>query len=347
MFLSDNESGIAPEILEAIAAASAGSSLPYGDDEASRKLDHAFSDVFETAVRVFPVVSGTAANALALSSLAPPYGGIYCFEEAHIQVDEAGAPEFYAGGAKLLLLRGKEGRLEASHLERTLADRRQDVHFVRPSALSLTQATEFGTVYRPDDVAALAELAGRHGLGVHMDGTRFANAVAFLDCSPADLTWRSGVDVLCFGATKNGALGAEAVVFFDTSLAEGFEYRRKRGGHLLSKGRFLAAQLLASLDQDRWLHYARHANSMARRIAEILVVLDAVELAFPVEANLVFVEMESSLRKTLEEKGYHLNFWPREEDRCLVRFVAPFNCMEADIKSLQKDLLDNELDLRT
>jgi len=338
IFHSDNETGVSPEILEAINAVGAGSAMPYGEDERSRELDRAYSDLFETEVRVYPVVTGTAANALALSTLVPPYGGIYCFDEAHIQVDEAGAPELYSGGAKLLPLPGEQGKLTASALESIFGSQRNDVHFVRPSALSLTQATELGTVYRPGEVAALSELARRHGLGVHMDGTRFANSVAFLDCSPADLTWRSGVDVLCFGATKNGAMAAEAVVFFDPSRADGFDYRRKRGGHLLSKGRFLAAQLLAYLEEDRWLRYARHSNAMARRIADIITQLRGVELTYLVEANLVFVEMETAIRRRLEERGYRLNFWPREEDRCLVRLVAPFNCQDADLEKLRSDL---------
>ncbi len=236
-FYSDNTATTSPEILAAIAAANDGAVVPYGDDPWTQRLDAVLGAFFGTEVRAFAVTTGTAANALALATLSPPYGAIFAHREAHIVTDECGAPGFFSGGAQLALLEGEHGRLTPDILAAALAARPVDVHGVQPAALSLTQATEVGTVYRPAEVAALSTLARGSALRVHMDGARFANAVAFLDCHPAEVTWRAGVDVLSFGATKNGALGAEVVVFFDTALVRDFELRRKRAGHLPSKSR--------------------------------------------------------------------------------------------------------------
>src|SRR6185312_1799022 len=239
---------------------------------------------------VFPVATGTAANALALAALTPPWGAIYCHEAAHIQSDECGAPEFFAAGAKLLPLAGEDAKLMPATVEAALLERGV-VHHVQPSALSISQATEAGTLYRPAEIAALGALARRHGLALHMDGARFANAVAALGCAPADLTWRAGVDALSFGATKNGALAAEAVIFFDPAKAADLAYRRKRAGHLFSKMRFLSAQLDAYLADGLWLRNARHANAMAARLGQGLARLPGARLVHPVEANEVFVEL--------------------------------------------------------
>jgi len=265
-FRSDNVTGVAPEILAALAAANAGSAAAYGEDAVTKRLAQRFAALFEHAVEVFPVATGTAANALALATLVPSWGVIYCHEAAHIQVDECGAPEFFAGGAKLLPLAGDDAKLRPEVVERAIGGQGV-VHHAQPAAISISEATEAGTLYRPEEIAALGALARRHGLALHMDGARFANAVAALGCSPAELSWRAGVDALSFGATKNGALAAEAVIFFDPAKVKGFAYRRKRGGHLLSKMRFLSAQLEAYLADDLWLANARHANAMAARLA--------------------------------------------------------------------------------
>jgi threonine aldolase len=285
-------------------------------------------------VQAFLVVTGTAANALALSTMVPAYGAVYCHEQAHVLVDECGAVEFYTGGARLIALPGAGGKLSAAVFRDVLIGQRSDVHYVKPGAVTLTQATEFGTLYQPDEIRAISELAHARGLHVHMDGTRFANAVAALGCTPAESSWRAGVDVLCFGASKNGALAAEAVVFFDRELARDFGLRRKRGGHLLSKMRFVAAQFDAYLEQDRWRSLAAHANAMARLLGAGMVTLNDVDLAYPVETNLVFVTMPEVLRARLEATGYELNWWPQEEGRVLVRLVTAFNTREEDVARL-------------
>lgn len=252
-FRSDNVTGACPEVMAALAAANSGSVSSYGADAISESLTRAFARVFETdRLAVFPVATGTAANSLALAQLTPPHGAIWCHAKAHIEEDECGAPEFYSGGAKLVLLDGADGKIAATDLAARLAAYPFGVeHHVQPAALSLTQATESGTVYDAGEIKAIAEVCRRHKLGLHMDGARFANAVAHLGVSPAALTWQAGVDVLSFGATKNGALAAEAVVFFRPELAAGFLYRRKRAGHLFSKMRFLSAQLAAYLEDRK------------------------------------------------------------------------------------------------
>ncbi len=303
-FSSDNVTGISPEILAALAAANSGSQSSYGADPLTAQVSRRLAEIFEHEVAVFPVATGTAANALALATLVPPWGVVYCHHEAHIVVDECGAP----GGKGV-------------------------VHHMQPAAISLTQASEAGTVYRADEIAALAELARRHALGLHVDGARFANAVAHLGCAPADITWRAGIDVLSFGATKNGAAAAEAVIFFDRAKAADFEFRRKRGGHLLSKMRFLSAQLDAYLDNDLWLRNARHANAMATRLAGGLAGITGVHLRHPVEANEVFVEMPNPLIEALFAKGFSFYRWDGERGNC-VRLVTTFDTAPSDVDAL-------------
>src|SRR5262245_32552627 len=277
-FCSDNVTTIAPEIMTALERANSSAAMPYGNDEITKRLEQRIAQIFERSVAVFPVATGTASNALALSTLTPPYGVLYCHEQAHIQVDECGAPELYTGGAKLLPLPGASGKLTPGALAAALSlGWRGSVSNPQPAVLSLTQATENGTVYRLDEVRALAEVAHAHGLKVHMDGTRFANALVSLNCAPADASWRAGVDVLSLGATKNGALAAESVIFFDPALAQTMAFRRKRGGHLFSKMRFVSAQLEAYLSDDLWLRNARHANAMARRLADGLAKIRSEE----------------------------------------------------------------------
>ena len=322
-FASDNVTGIAPAILAALQAANEGSAPAYGADAVTARLSERVSALFERDCAVFPVATGSAANSLAMAALVPRYGAVYCHREAHLNVDECGGPEFYSGGAKLVALDGPHAKIDAAALEAAI-DGAGDVHRVQPAALSITQASEKGAVYRPEEVAALAAVARRHNLAFHMDGARFANAVAHLGCSPAEITWQAGVDVLSLGATKNGALAAEAVVFFDPQRAGDFAYLRKRGGHLLSKMRFLSVQLEAYLSDDLWLANARHANAQAARLAEGLERLPGARLLSPVEANEIFVALPEAVIAGLEARGFGFFRWGRPEEG-QVRLVTAFD----------------------
>ena len=328
-FFSDNTATACPEILAAIQAANHGLARAYGDDEWTQRLDAVLGEHFGTPVRAFAVTTGTAANSLALATLSPPYGAIFAHQEAHIAVDECGAPGFFSGGAQLVLLPGEAGRLDAETVGATLAAHPRHLHSVQPAALSLTQASELGTVYRPADVARLCELAHRAGLKVHMDGARFANALAFLGCHPGDVTWRAGVDVLSFGATKNGALTAEAVVFFDPALVRDFELRRKRAGHLLSKSRYVAAQLLAYVESGVWQRNAARANALAQRIGSAA----GTALLHPVEANEVFLGLGVARRQALRAAGFDFYDWGADAAG-EARFVVSWDQPEKDVQAL-------------
>ena len=332
-FASDNSYGAWPEIIAAVGAAAAGAAPSYGDDALTAKVRARFCDLFERELAVFPVISGTAANALALATLAPPHGAIFCHEESHIAVDECGAPEFFTHGAKLVQLEGADAKLVPETLTRALTHFHKGfVHHVQPAVLSLTQSTELGTVYNPGEIAALSALAHASSMKVHMDGARFANALAQLKCTPAEATWRAGVDALSFGATKNGALGAEAVIFFDPAEAHDFEYRRKKAGHLLSKMRFVSAQFDAYLKGTSWLDHAARANGLARRLAEGLCRIAGVELAHPVEANAVFAHLPCAVVARLRAAGAAFYDWaPPENGRILVRLVTSFATPEDDV----------------
>lgn len=323
--------------MAAVLAANADDAASYGSDPHTRRLQSAASELFETPVAVFPVATGTAANALALSQIAPSYGAVYCHETAHIATDECGAPEFYTGGAKLLGLPSADGKIDAAALAAAAASAfDMGVHHAKPAAVSLTQATEWGTVYRPAEVAAVAAVARRHGMAVHMDGARFANALAHLGCTPAEATWKSGVDVLSLGATKNGALCAEAVIFFSPLLVADFDRRRKRAGHLWSKLRFLSAQLLAYFDDGLWLANARHANAMARRLAQGLVDLADARLVHPVDANEVFVALPERVVAALERDAYGFYRWPlgAAESGVVIRLVTSYATRSVDVDGL-------------
>jgi threonine aldolase len=335
-FNSDNVVGASPEIIAALAAANQGAVASYGDDPITARVEAAFARLFERDVAVFPVATGTAANALALAAAVPPWGAIYCHREAHVEVDECGAPEFYTGGAKLRLLDGADAKLSADALAAALAvGGKGVVHHAQPAAVSVSQATECGAVYRPAELAALAAIAHQHGCAFHVDGARFANALVTLGCSAADATWRCGVDVLSFGATKNGALAAEAIVVFDPTLAETIAFRRKRAGHLFSKLRFLSAQLEAYLADDLWLRNARHANAQATRMADGLARLAnrGVALAHPVEANELFVRLPPAVRDGLLADGFLFHPWGAPEDN-LARLVASWCTDPADVEKL-------------
>ncbi len=298
----------------------------YDGDAWSQRLDGAFSALFEREVRAYWVTTGTAANCLGLAALCPPTGAILCHEQAHIEQDEAGAPGFFTHGAKLILLPGEGAKVTPETVEEACARVRYDVHQVPPMALSITNATEYGLSYRADEIAALGEVAGARKLGFHMDGARFANAVAFTGQSAADLTWRAGVDVLSFGFVKNGGMNAEALIFFDPEKAENVPRLRKRAGHLLSKGRFLAAQLLAMVEGDVWLDNAQNANRAAQALAQ---AAGTERLVYPVEANELFVRMTPEEAASLRAQGYDFYDWAPGE----VRLVTSW---DQDMRSVER-----------
>ncbi|MDE5084416.1 MAG: beta-eliminating lyase-related protein, partial [Trichodesmium sp. St18_bin1] len=274
----------------------------------------------------------------ALSAITPGYGAIYCHAESHINVDECGAPEFYTGGAKLVTLNGTDAQIDPSELSKTLDNAGAGVvHHVQPAAVSITQATEVGTVYLPEEIGEIAKITHAHNLCLHIDGARLANAVVSLDCAPADITWRAGVDVLCFGATKNGAMAAEAAIFFNQDLAKTFAYRRKRSGHLFSKMRYLSAQLETYITDNLWLKNASHANEMATKLAQGLVKLPLVRLCHPVEANEVFVEIPESMVNALRADGFEFYVW-QEGTLPIIRLVTAFNTREEDVDALLKSV---------
>ncbi len=324
-FCSDNVAGASPAILEALTNAGGGSVMPYGADPLTATVEQTLRDIFETDLSVYLVATGTAANSLALSAMCPPYGAIYCHPDSHVNVDECGAPEFYTGGAKLVTIGGPDGKLDAAALETALSAGWAGVeHHPQPAAVSLTQASEAGTVYEPGAIGAISEVCRGHGLGLHVDGARFANALVTLGCSPADASWRAGVDALSFGATKNGALAAEAVLFFRPGLTDGFRFRRKRAGHLFSKMRFLSAQLDAYLADDLWMNNAQHANAMATQLAQGLEGLDGVSFLHPVQANELFVTLPAHVREGLEADGFKFYPWVVGGPDC-IRLVTAFD----------------------
>ena len=335
-FASDNTAPIAPAILDAIAGANRGFALAYGNDDWTYGVERRLSEIFEREVAVFLVPTGTAANALALAQVSPPWGAVLCHSQSHILTDECGAPEFFGGGLKLVGLPGDGGKIALDTLQTALAGYGgHSPHQVIASALSFAQASEAGTIYRTGEIAALADAAHARSLAVHMDGARFANALVRLNATPAQMTWRSGIDVLSLGATKGGAMAAEAVVIFDRARAAFIGERRKRGGHLLSKHRFIAAQISAWLANDYWLDLARHANAMADRLADGLTAAGLPPL-WPVEANLVFAALPAALEAKL--KGAGAQYYVRNgEDldlgagKVLVRLVTSFATMPDEI----------------
>jgi len=343
-FASDNSAGAAPQILEAIAAASRGPAAAYGADPWSERAVARLKDVFEKDLAAFLVATGTGANALALSALARPWEAIFCHEESHVHDDECGAPEFFAGGAKVVGIPGYGGKITPEALQETLARfPRGLVKSCQPAALTLSQVTEAGTVYALDEIRALADVAHGAGLSVHMDGARFANALVSLGCSPAEMTWRAGIDALSFGATKNGALACEAVLFFDRARAESFPYLRKRGGHTVSKGRLLGAQMTAYLENGLWLDLARRANAAARRLFDGLLATPGVRAAWPCDANEAFVVVPTARLAAWRVEGAVFYDWPTRAvapdlaprpGETLIRLVTSFETSDAEIDAL-------------
>ena len=328
-FLSDNAASVHPKVWEAMRAADT-VDAPYDNDALSQRLDERFSGVFGREVTVLWVATGTAANCLALAPMVAPHGGVVCHREAHIEADEAGAPGFYLHGAKLMLAQGEGAKLTPDAIRAVIDPIRDDVHQVQPHAISITQASEYGRAYRPEEFAAISRLARERKLGLHMDGARFANAAAFLGVSAAQAA--GDVDALSFGCVKNGAMNAEAIVFFDTALADMVRYRRKRAGHLQSKGRFLAAQLLAMIEDDLWLDNARAANAAAQAITE-----QATErLMHPVEANEVFIRLSPDEREVLRGIGYQFYDWGADA----ARFVASWDSDLGEARALGRAIAD-------
>jgi len=332
-FASDNSAPLCPEAMRALDLANQGTASSYGSDAITERASDALRKLFETDCAVYFVTTGTAANALALSAVCQSHHAIVCHEAAHLQTDECGAPEFFTGGAKLLLLEGAHGKLEPSAVEALVERRRGDIHFAKAAALSLTQSTEAGTVYTCEEVQAFGAAARRQGLRLHMDGARFANAVASLGVLPRALTWEAGVDMLSFGGTKNGMGLSEAVVFFDRALAEDFEYRRKQAGQLTSKMRYLAAPWAALLEGGDWLRYARHANAAAARLAEAFSSVVGVQARHPVEANAVFVDLPPEVHAALNREWAYYFFEGSGH-----RFMCSWQTTDEDVQALVADL---------
>jgi threonine aldolase len=327
-FRSDNTHGASVEITDAIARVSMGNKTSYGNDELTHRVRDRVRELFETDCEVLPVSTGTAGNALSIAAMTPPWGGVFCHDDAHIHRDEMGAPEFFSGGAKLFPIRGANGKLDAATLAAAIDDIACEGRTAKPSVVSLTQATEAGTVYSIEEVRALCEVAHERGCGVHVDGARFANAVVSTSASLADMTWRAGVDVLVFGATKNGAIAAELIVMFDKALAGDLMTRWHRGGHRLSKMRFLSAQFDAYFENELWLRNARHANAMAQRLAG-----GVPELLRPVEANVVFARLSQNALQSLQQQGFLFYDWPLFGEGA-VRFVCGFSTREEEVDAL-------------
>lgn len=342
-FASDNVYGVHPKILAALAQANGGTAPSYGGDDHTKRAEEKLKEIFGCELKAFLVTSGTAANGLSLSAITPGYGAIICHAEAHIAVDECNSPELFTGGAKILGLHAPGGKITPAMVEKTLKGFIRGEHDPKPRGVSLTNATELGTVYSPAEVKAFSELIRPRGMKLHMDGARFANAVAGLGVSPAELTWKSGVDVLSFGATKNGAMMLEAVVFFDLALAEDFAYRRMRAGQLLSKGRYLGAQMLAYLDGGLWLENAKRANALAQRLAKGLAATGAVRIPNPVQANEVFAVMPRTMFDRLQAGGAKFYDWMPDSlgdgiaaDEVFARFVLSFATPEEDVEAFVK-----------
>ena len=342
-FASDNVYGVDEAVLSAIIDANRqATATPYGADEWTERALAGLNDVFERDVCAFLVATGTAANGLGLSAITQPYSAILCYIDAHINVDECGAAELFTGGAKLYGISDVCGKVTARSVEVMLDSFVRGEHNSKPAVVSLTQASELGTVYSVSEIAEIAGLAHERGLKIHMDGARFANAVVAAGCTPAELTWKAGVDVMSFGATKNGVLAAEAVIFFDKALAEDFDYRRLRAGQTLSKGRYLGAQMEAYLKDDRWLNNARHANEQARRLAAGLAEIAGVRVPLGCDANLVFPILPRALHERLQAAGAVYHLWPGSgpgidqpgEDEVFARMVASFKTRAEDVDAL-------------
>jgi len=334
-FASDNYAGICPEAFAAMAEANQGHEVSYGNDTWTDKASNLIRDVFETNCEVFFVFNGTAANSLALAALCQSYHSILCHELAHVETAECGAPEFFANGTKVLLLPGADAKIDPASINRAV-HRRTDIHYPKPRVLSLTQATELGTVYSLEELRALTDAARRCHLRVHLDGARFANAIVALGVTPKEITWEAGVDVLCFGGSKNGIALGEAVVFFNPELAREFDYRCKQGGQLASKMRFLSAPWVGMLQDGAWLRYARHANAMARALEAAIRQLPGVEIAHPVQTNTVFARLPDAVVQGMHQRGW--KFYTHVGAGGEARLMSSWDTTEEDVEAFAADL---------
>lgn len=333
-FASDNYSGMCPEALEAITAANGNHVPSYGTDRWTKQASDGLRELFECDCEVFFVFNGTAANSLALSSLCSSFHSILCHSYAHVETDECGAPEFFSHGTKVLLVGGEYGKLSTEELEHNIL-RRSDIHFPKPKVISLTQATELGTVYSPDELRAIHQVAIKHNLSIHMDGARFANALAHLNLSAKEITWQCGVDVLCFGGTKNGMALGEAVIFFNKELANEFDYRCKQAGQLASKMRYLSAPWVGMLNNQTFLRYAQQANQRAHYLERALNKINEIEILNPVQANSVFVRLPEVVIDALYDKGWHFYSFIGTGG---CRLMCSWDTTEQDIDHLVEDI---------
>lgn len=333
-FASDNWAGVCPEAWEAMESANRGHAPGYGEDRWTAQAADLLRETFETDCDVFFVFNGTAANSLALASMCQSYHSILCHQAAHVETDECGAPEFFSNGTKLLLLPGQNGKVSPASIEQ-MVRRRGDIHYPKPKVVSVTQTTECGTIYRPDELGEISSLCRQLGLRLHMDGARFANAVAALGASPKEITWQTGVDVLCFGGAKNGLAIGEAVIFFDRELAKEFDYRCKQAGQLASKMRFLAAPWVGMLKDGAWLRRAGDANRIAARLAQAASAVPGVDLLFETEANAVFLRMAPEVAKALRERGWKFYDFIASGG---CRFMCAWDHTEDDVAALISDL---------
>ena len=333
---SDNESIVAPEIMQALERANQGSAHSYGDDVLTQRLQRRFNDFFEKEVFVLPVATGTAANSISIAQMTPPYGSVFCHESAHLYVDECGAPEFFSGGAKLLPLPGADAKIESSTLKARIEQSGfHGEHECQINGVSVSQATELGTVYSLNELEAISSLAHANNMLVHMDGARFANAIVSLNCTPAEMSWKTGIDFLSFGATKNGAMAAEAVIVFNEEHCEQILRRRKRAGHLFSKMRYLSAQLEAYLDDELWRRLASNANTRAAQLADGLSAVAGVEVLHPVQVNEVFVRLPSDVANRLYNSGHEFHPWPGRPN--VYRMICAHNTTPDDVDTLLAD----------
>ena len=334
-FASDNTAAICPEAWEALKEANAGGAPSYGDDRWTARVRDRVREIFEADCDVYFVFNGTAANALALAQVCQSFHGVICHEHAHIQTDECGAPEFFTKGSKLLLIGGPDGKIEIGQAEAVVA-RQNEPHSHKPRAISIAQATEFGTVYTRNEIAAIADFARTRELFLHIDGARFANAIASLNCAPKAITWEVGVDVLCFGGTKNGTAAGELVIFFKKEISREFDYRVKQAGQLGSKMRFLAAPWLGLLTNDVWLRNAQHANRTAGHLAQRLRNEAKIDIVFPVDANAVFARMNEQLVRDLHARGWHFYKFVEPD---VYRLMCSWSTTEATISDFITDVL--------
>jgi threonine aldolase len=331
-FCSDNATGASPEVIQSLIQANEGHAMPYGNDALTKRVEDRIRDVFETDAAVYLVATGTAANALSLAAMTQPWGAVFCHPKSHIHVDECGAPEFFTAGAKLISLDDVNGKITSDGLAMAEAHiMGDDVHHVQPSAISISQASEAGTVYPAHMVREIADWAHARDVSVHMDGARFANAVVSLGCTPAEITWKAGVDILSFGGSKNGCMAAEAVVIFNRDLAKNFAFRRKRGGQLFSKMRFISAQFDAYLTDGLWLKNATHANAMAQELVKGLSDIPGAEFQSSTDANEIFVKLPEAVISGLYEDGFQFYRWDEPTAGRVIRLVTAFNTDPAHV----------------